>query len=345
MNNNLKQRQSNFELLRIISMFLIVLGHVTYQTKFIYPKQTILHNVSIQALWIGGKLGVWEFTIISAYFLSHSKFKVKSLKKVWGVTLFYSIGLYMILVVANVSPLTPKLLVRSMMPIITGQYWYVSAYIGMYVMVPYLNNMIGTMSKIEFRNFIIILIIMTEFLPLIKNHSYITGDTFFSLIPIYFVGGYLRKYSSDFEKQNKKYIIAFVLSIVAMVASILLLDVVNGIMGTNISWDYFLTQNSPLQMIAAVSLFLIAKNTNISYNRAINSVSASTFSVYLIHCHPALRWPVYLNIKQYEKTPWTALYEILIAVGIYVCATMIDYLRRLLLSLLKKCKQKISVNY
>lgn len=89
-----KVRQSNFELLRIISMFLIVLGHVTFQTKFVYPRQAVLHNVSIQSLWIGGKLGVWEFTLISAYFLSRSRFKIESLKKVWGVTLFYSILFY-----------------------------------------------------------------------------------------------------------------------------------------------------------------------------------------------------------------------------------------------------------
>ncbi|MCT3487413.1 hypothetical protein EFR34_09820 [Lactobacillus delbrueckii subsp. lactis] len=114
-----KVRQSNFELLRIISMFLIVLGHVTFQTKFVYPRQAVLHNVSIQSLWIGGKLGVWEFTLISAYFLSHSRFKIESLKKVWGVTLFYSISIYAILVVTKIAPITPKLLVRSLMPVVS----------------------------------------------------------------------------------------------------------------------------------------------------------------------------------------------------------------------------------
>lgn len=85
-----KVRQSNFELLRIISMFLIVLGHVTFQTKFVYPRQAVLHNVSIQSLWIGGKLGVWEFTLISAYFLSRSRFKIESLKSLGSdVILFY----------------------------------------------------------------------------------------------------------------------------------------------------------------------------------------------------------------------------------------------------------------
>lgn len=330
-----KVRQSNFELLRIISMFLIVLGHVTFQTKFVYPRQAVLHNVSIQSLWIGGKLGVWEFTLISAYFLSRSRFKIESLKKVWGVTLFYSISIYAILVVTKIAPITPKLLVRSLMPVVSGQYWYVSAYIGMYVLVPYLNKMIEAMDKGSYRKFLTIILIMTEILPLIRNHSFMTGDTLFSLIPIYFIGGYLRKYSSDFDEKRIKYVIIFVIAILSMVASILTIDTVNRFLGTNIGWDYLLTQNSPLQMIAAVSLFLIARNTNIAYNRFINSVAASSFSVYLIHCHIAFKWPLYLNIKQYEHTELTVLYELLIAIGIYFFATVIDYLRIEMLSIAK----------
>ncbi len=93
---------------------------------------------------------MWEFTLISAYFLSRSRFKIESLKKVWGVTLFYSISIYAILVVtkiAPIAPITPKLLVRSLMPVVSGQYWYVSAYIGIYAwcylkkLNPYLSRM------------------------------------------------------------------------------------------------------------------------------------------------------------------------------------------------------------
>ena len=64
----MKRRQSNFELLRIICMFLIVAGHVTWQTKFSYSELDLIHRTSIQSLWMGGELGVWGFTLISAYF-------------------------------------------------------------------------------------------------------------------------------------------------------------------------------------------------------------------------------------------------------------------------------------
>ncbi|WP_420704763.1 acyltransferase family protein [Lactobacillus delbrueckii] len=117
----------------------------------------------------------------------------------------------------------------------------------------------------------------TDKKPFIYDRRY-----FFSLIPIYFIGGYLRKYSSDFDEKRRKYVIIFVLAILSMVASILAIDTVNKFLGTNIGWDYLLTQNSPLQMVVAVSLFLIARNTNITYNRLVNSVAELSFSVYLL---------------------------------------------------------------
>lgn len=40
----MKKRQSNFELLRIICMFLIVAGHVTWQTKFSYDELNLVHQ-------------------------------------------------------------------------------------------------------------------------------------------------------------------------------------------------------------------------------------------------------------------------------------------------------------
>lgn len=74
-----KQRNSNLELLRIISMFLIVLGHFAWQTNWSVNNDTSLIRLgAIHCLWIGGKLGVNLFILISGYFLINSKFKLKS---------------------------------------------------------------------------------------------------------------------------------------------------------------------------------------------------------------------------------------------------------------------------
>ncbi len=336
----MQKRQSNFEILRIICMFLIVAGHVTWQTKFAYNELSIVHRVSIQSLWMGGELGVWGFTLISAYFLSNSRFKLKSLKKIWGITLFYSISIYFLLIILHVIPIRPMDALRSFFPVLTGNYWYVSAYIGMYILVPYMNVIIKYLSKKDYQRLLFILFIMFSILPYFKNIAVITNNnSVINLIYIYFMGGYLRKYSSDFLKNKMKYyILFFVSSLVLMLTSIIVLDFIRPS-----SWFAFLTTSSPLEAIAGVSLFLIVKNLVISYNRIINKVAASTFAVYLIHCQaiflPVL-WTKFVRANQWQSIPYTVGYELLIACSIYCCATLIDFIRIYLLDLYLEFKDK-----
>ncbi|WP_251717090.1 acyltransferase [Lactobacillus agrestimuris] len=331
----MKKRLSNLELLRIVSMFLIVLGHTTWQTKFSYSTMPLAHKVSIQSLWIGGEMGVWAFTLISAYFLSTSNFKRRALKNIWGLTLFYSIAIYLILVFTNTAPLNFKFSLKSFLPVLTGNYWYVSAYIGMYILIPFSNKLIREMNKKEYNIFIIILFVMLSLLPYLKNITVVTNNnSIFNLLYIYFIGGYIKKYKEDFSKANMKYyILTFILSVILMILSITILDIIRPK-----SWSAFLTTSSPLEAIAGISLFLIFKNIDIKHSKFINTIAASTFAVYLIHCQTVffpILWGKIIRAQQYENSSYIIIYEILIAIIIYIVATIIDLIRREIVGLFK----------
>lgn len=338
----MKKRQSNFELLRIICMFLIVAGHVTWQTKFSYNELNLLHRISIQALWMGGELGVWGFTLISAYFLSQSRFKFKSLKKIWGITLFYSISIYLLLVVFRMVPINLKDVIESFLPVLTGNYWYVSAYIGMYILVPYMNLVIKHLDKKTYQKFILLMFFMFSVLPYLKNITVVTNNnSVFNLVYIYFIGGYLRKYSSDFSRDKMKYYVMFFIgSLLLMLASIFFLDIIK-----QKSWFVFLTTSSPLEALAGVFLFLIAKNVTISYNGVINKIAASTFAVYLIHCQAIffpILWGKIVRAEQWQFTPYTVGYELLIACIIYCVATLVDFIRIYIVKLYSNIRVKLN---
>ena len=75
-----KTRLSNFELLRIISMLLIVAHHFSVHSHLI--SDTPIINVYLQrALATGGKVAVNLFVLISGYFMINSTFKFKKLLK------------------------------------------------------------------------------------------------------------------------------------------------------------------------------------------------------------------------------------------------------------------------
>ncbi|WP_229265784.1 hypothetical protein [Lactobacillus crispatus] len=124
--------------------------------------------------------------------------------------------------------------------------------------------------------------------------------------------------------------------LVLMLASIIVIDFIK----PN-HWFAFLTTSSPLEAIAGISLFLIVKNTTISYNEIINKIAASTFAVYLIHCQAIffpILWNKIVRADQWQSIPYTVGYELLVACVIYCSATLIDFIRIYILKTYLKFK-------
>lgn len=86
-----KERNSSFELLRIISMFLIVMHHYSVHGGFDFMIPFSMKLYFVQCLVMGGKLGVNLFVLISGYFLCKSDFKWKRIIKLEVEVIFYSI--------------------------------------------------------------------------------------------------------------------------------------------------------------------------------------------------------------------------------------------------------------
>ena len=215
-----KDRKSNIELLRIVSMFMIVFSHVTWEGRFSYPKSNILHNTIIQFPWLFGQIGVIVFTLISAYFLSKKKeVNVKSISKLAKITWFWSILALMIAIIMGKNGLLNlKIIINLLFPILRGTYWYVTAYIAMYLLMPYLNIVIDKLNK---RNYIVFLTLLLVICSVIPTFTGVTAldsannsGSVYSLIVIYFIGGFIRKFENDLVYSNKKLIGLFIISII-----------------------------------------------------------------------------------------------------------------------------------
>ena len=79
-----KERNSNLELLRIISMLLIIMHHYSihgFSPNILYysSNKYILDFLSLE-----GKLGVNCFILISGYFMINQKFTIKKLLSILG---------------------------------------------------------------------------------------------------------------------------------------------------------------------------------------------------------------------------------------------------------------------
>ena len=93
----MKKRESNIELLRILSMFMIIAHHFSVHGNFILEKIPLLNKIWLQLLSSGGKIGVNIFIIISGFFLINSKkVNMNKIIKLLAQLLFYSILIFII---------------------------------------------------------------------------------------------------------------------------------------------------------------------------------------------------------------------------------------------------------
>ena len=94
-NTILLTRQSNFELLRIFAMIMIIAHHFAVHGGLEYSSNTTLGAIYMWFLHSGGKIGVNIYFLISGYFLiSEKRFKTEKIIKIWLQVFFYSVLFY-----------------------------------------------------------------------------------------------------------------------------------------------------------------------------------------------------------------------------------------------------------
>ena len=91
---DVKQRNSNIELLRIFSMLAIVFHHFSVHRNF-YSGSLSVNSLYLMFIQMGGKISVVCFTVISGYFLINSNgLKITKLLKMWLQLITWSLLVY-----------------------------------------------------------------------------------------------------------------------------------------------------------------------------------------------------------------------------------------------------------
>lgn len=140
-----KERESKFELLRIVSMVMIMAGHYCYHGGLMFNGSS--SNWMLSAfLKPGGKLGVTCFALISGYFMGKKDFDFMTVIKVACQTVFYSI-LWTVIIFAMDGGIGIKAVVRQLFSPVYGGYWYVTAYLSMCLLTPLLNLISSRIEK------------------------------------------------------------------------------------------------------------------------------------------------------------------------------------------------------
>lgn len=283
-------RNSNIELLRIVSMVLIAMFH--FSVHGAWPEGgPLASDTAVEMLSFGGKIGVNCFVLITGYFMVHGHLKVQSLLRVVLQTWFYSFVILAIFAIAQPDLVTPDRLRKAVTPITSGEYWFITCYLALMAASPFLNVLYRHLTDGGRRRLMIIGFVVLSAIPTITTYNPIGSDLvwFFYL---YLLGSWLRDRPLWTRRGNASALAGGVLFVWASMAAIGWAQRAFGF--DYVLPDYFIWQYMVPTFAASLGLFSLFAEWKMSSIRWVNTAAKGALGVYLIHDNPIMRvwlWP------------------------------------------------------
>lgn len=312
-------RQSNFELLRIIAMFMVLCQHADFlpfgtpnaQSIAVAPWSEFC-RIFVESAAI---VGVNIFVMISGWFGIKATLK-GFCNFLFQVVYFYALTL-LVTWLMDLNSLSPMNLARGFAIAQNG--WFVTAYMILYVVSPILNNFLNTTSKQSQIKFLIgFFTLQTVYGFIGASHDFNLGYSAISFVGLYILAGFIRRNGIH---TSLKYggIIAW-LSISLAQAIIFFIE--------PRSIARIFGYSNPLLIVSALALVLQFNQFKIGTSKTINFIAASAFGVYLMHNNVFTIQQVWVPMMQYLNTAcgWMAVAGAIVAT--FFVAVVLDQPRK-----------------
>lgn len=332
--DNIK-RASNIECLRCIAMLFIILYHciLNIATKRlsldVEPINFCLTDFAYQVVYNG----VNVFVLISGYFLvktTRNTTNWEKVTKLWLSVFFYSILIYTCSMGLHWESFNLQELIHILMPIRYDSYWFITQYLGLYIMSPFLAKWARSMSKQEYKTMLVSFFIITS---IIQLQGLKGGFSLIWFLFIFMFAGYIQLWENESIAIKKWNTYAGIFFIFISVLLFLISFSINGKTLNIVGYLGF--YNGPLLFIASVSLFLFFRKMKESkLVVAISKLSPYMFGVYLVHENPIVKKHLWDYLNGQLTDVWISNL-LFIAIIILFLSTFIEYLKLLIFKTLK----------
>lgn len=340
-------RLANLELLRSVSMMLVIVLHFLGKggwlmtlTEPVLPRRGYV-AWGIEALAI---VAVNVYMLLSGYFLTESSFKGKRLAGLFLQLWFYSVLIGIVAAAFGYLPqegFTVYYLAQLCLPFSTSHYWFMTAYLAMYLFAPFLTQGVKRLSKKQFQILLVLLLAvfsMVKSLVPVRLASDMRGYDCIWYLCVFLVAAYIRLYGLPFFKNAWRSLLVYLACSAGIFGVTLLLRLVflqTGKLETmlTVCYDY----NHILVLLASVALFYLFCHIRLKegwFSRLVCWIAPYTLGVYLLHEHLAVRyvWPEWLYglIGKPDSGIKLVLSILLAVVFVFAAGILADWLRSLL---------------
>jgi hypothetical protein len=351
-----KQRQTNLELFRVITMILIIAHHYVVNSGLldaggkIYSNPLCLRSLFLLFFGCFGKIGINCFVLITGYFMCTSSITLKKFFRLFFEVLFYNVVINAVFCLTGYSSLTLKELFVNILPISSLELNFTGCFLLFYLCIPFLNSLLRAMNQrqhMQLMGLALFAYVIMGTIPFFAvRMNYLSW-----FVVLYLVASYIRLYPLDIFRRTRFWGVAAAICVALCFVSVFCCAWLGHRLGKNIAYLFVVDSNTFLAFLTGVCSFLFFKNLRIPHIPCINWIAASTFGVLQIHANnDAMRrflWnTTFGNVRMYSS-PLMPLHAIGCVLLVFTVCTLLDKVRihliaRPLCRLMTPCNDKIA---
>lgn len=349
-----KPRMANLELLRCLAMMMVVVLHYL-------GKGNLLPDLTKESLGSTGMLAwlleafcivaVNVYMLISGYFLCTSSFKLSRLIGLYLQVWVYSVGVGLLAYAVGIYPaeeFSVHYLLTLALPVSMGHYWFMTAYVFLYLLLPLFGMAVRNMSRQQMRISLGMLLftycILKSILPARLEMDGQGYDCLWYLC-VFLTAAYIRRFGCSFLEKKGRALCLYLLACAAVFGETMCLRLLYLRTGSlehvmKIAIEY----NHIFPFLASVGLFGLFLRISISgrFAGAVKRIAPYTLGVYLLHENLGVRyaWQKWFHSEQVDSVAGLFIWTAAAVVCVFAVGILVDAVRAFVMKLLHEglCK-------
>lgn len=337
-------RQKNLDELRCLAMMMVVVLHFL-------GKGELLGDVTAPDMSTVG-IGAWVleafsivavncYMLISGYFLSESDFKLSRLLRLYLQIWIYSVGIGLLSVICGIVPaeeVNTHYYLSLIFPVSMGHYWFMTAYVFLYLLFPLVGMAVRKMDKTQFR--LVLAMLFAVFCALkslvpVRLEQDAQGYDMIWYLCMFLAAAYIRKYGVGFLDKKWKCLLLYLAGVALILTELFVLHAVYVTSGKfelilKVSFEY----NHIFVLIASLGLFGLFLNSEGKgpAGTIASKLAPYVLGAYLLHENIGVRytWQELFGAKSISTVPELVGKTFLAAVCVFAAGTALERIRSMI---------------
>lgn len=279
------------------------------------------------------------YMLLSGYFLSRTSFKLTRLLQLLLQVWTYSVGIGILSILMGWCPadqVNVHLFLTLLFPVAQEHYWFITAYVFLYLLLPFIGNAVLKMDKKAFQVMLVLLLIvlcaMKSFLPF-RFETDRKGYDCLWYFAMFLTAAYVRRFGISFLQKKVWGILLYVIASLAVFGGSMVLRGIylrTGRLELIVPACY--EYNHILPFVASVGLFTAFLGWHAKENafyRFVAQIGRYTLGVYLLHENLTVRylWPQWLGAERADGVAGLLLCWIVAVLIVFCIGILVEFLR------------------